>query len=199
MERINKKLVIVGDSKCGKSDLLIAAIKNQFPEFSEVTYGFPYFENNNVNYVDIEVGQEQVRLSIFDTASHEDYDRLRPLLYPSTDVFLMCFSIDSTDSLKNIHEKWIPEVKSSCLDTPVVLVGNKKDLRIDNKTIQELGDRSQEFVHPDKGKMMAKKIKAFEYIECSAKTREGVNEVFVAAARATLKNRDKNRNICSLF
>lgn len=40
----------------------------------------------------------------------EDYDRLRPLSYPDTDVILMCFSIDSPDSLENIPEKWTPEV-----------------------------------------------------------------------------------------
>lgn len=44
------------------------------------------------------------------TAGQEDYDRLRPLSYPDTDVILMCFSVDSPDSLENIPEKWTPEV-----------------------------------------------------------------------------------------
>jgi Ras family protein A len=43
-------------------------------------------------------------------AGQEHYDRLRPLSYPSTDVILMCFSIDSPESLDNITEKWNPEV-----------------------------------------------------------------------------------------
>lgn len=47
---------------------------------------------------------------MWDTAGQEDYDRLRPLSYPDTDVILMCFSIDSPDSLENIPEKWTPEV-----------------------------------------------------------------------------------------
>ena len=53
----------------------------------------------------------QVELALWDTAGQEDYDRLRPLSYPDTDVILMCFSIDSPDSLENIPEKWTPEVK----------------------------------------------------------------------------------------
>jgi len=48
------------------------------------------------------------------TAGQEDYDRLRPLSYPDTDVILMCFSIDSPDSLENIPEKWTPEVRHFC-------------------------------------------------------------------------------------
>lgn len=51
----------------------------------------------------------QVELALWDTAGQEDYDRLRPLSYPDTDVILMCFSIDSPDSLENIPEKWTPE------------------------------------------------------------------------------------------
>ena len=56
----------------------------------------------------------QVELALWDTAGQEDYDRLRPLSYPDTDVILMCFSIDNPDSLENIPEKWTPEVSSYC-------------------------------------------------------------------------------------
>ena len=58
---------------------------------------------------DIEVENKQVELALWDTAGQEDYDRLRPLSYPDTDVILMCFSIDSPDSLENIPEKCVPE------------------------------------------------------------------------------------------
>lgn len=47
----------------------------------------------------------QVELALWDTAGQEDYDRLRPLSYPDTDVILMCFSVDSPDSLGTI---WAP-------------------------------------------------------------------------------------------
>lgn len=45
----------------------------------------------------------QVELALWDTAGQEDYDRLRPLSYPDTDVILMCFSIDSPDSLGKVR------------------------------------------------------------------------------------------------
>lgn len=50
-------------------------------------------------------GKHKVELSLWDTAGQEDYDRLRPLSYPESDVVLMCFSVDSVSSLENLTEK----------------------------------------------------------------------------------------------
>ena len=44
-------------------------------------------------------------------AGQEDYDRLRPLSYPQTDVFLVCFSVASPTSFENAKSKWIPEIR----------------------------------------------------------------------------------------
>ncbi|XP_064604366.1 ras-like GTP-binding protein RHO [Liolophura sinensis] len=180
MAAIRKKLVIVGDGACGKTCLLIVFSKDQFPE----VYVPTVFEN----YVaDIEVDSKQVELALWDTAGQEDYDRLRPLSYPDTDVILMCFSIDSPDSLENIPEKWTPEVKHFCPNVPIILVGNKKDLRGDENTKRELAKMKQEPVKYEDGKGMSDRINAFAYLECSAKTKEGVREVFETATRAALQ------------
>ncbi|KAG8199877.1 hypothetical protein JTE90_015868 [Oedothorax gibbosus] len=192
MANIRKKLVIVGDGACGKTCLLIVFSKDQFPE----VYVPTVFEN----YVaDIEVDLKQVELALWDTAGQEDYDRLRPLSYPDTDVILMCFSIDSPDSLENIMEKWNPEVRHFCPNVPIVLVGNKKDLRQDTSTIKELAKMKQEPVKPEEGRSMAEKINAFGYLECSAKTKEGIREVFEMATRAALQVKKKKKKKCILF
>jgi len=193
MAAIRKKLVIVGDGACGKTCLLIVFSKDQFPE----VYVPTVFEN----YVaDIEVVGKQVELALWDTAGQEDYDRLRPLSYPDTDVILMCFSIDSPDSLENIPEKWTPEVKHFCPNVPIILVGNKKDLRNDSGTIHELAKMKQEPVSIEDGKTMAEKISAYSYLECSAKTKDGVREVFETATRAALESKKKKaKKGCSLL
>lgn len=46
-----------------------------------------------------------ISLGLWDTAGQEDYDRLRPLSYPQTDVFLICFSIVSPPSFDNVKAK----------------------------------------------------------------------------------------------
>lgn len=192
MAAIRKKLVIVGDGACGKTCLLIVFSKDQFPE----VYVPTVFEN----YVaDIEVDGKQVELALWDTAGQEDYDRLRPLSYPDTDVILMCFSIDSPDSLENILEKWHPEVKHFCPSVPIVLVANKRDLRSDPATVKELAKMKQEPVKSEEGRAMADRISAFGYLECSARTKEGVREVFEMATRAALQVKKKRKKRCCLM
>jgi Ras homolog gene family, member A len=111
----------------------------------------------------------------------------------------MCFSIDSPDSLENIPEKWNPEVKHFCPNVPIILVGNKKDLRNDEQTKKELMKMRQEPVRPEQGRAMSDKIGAYAYLECSAKTKEGVRAVFETATKAALHSKKKSKGGCELL
>merc|ERR1711970_126751 len=186
MEPLQRKLVVVGDGACGKTCLLIVFSKDQFPE--------EYIPTVFENYVsDIEVDGHQVELVLWDTAGQEDYDRLRPLSYPDTNVILVCFAISTPDSLENIPERWVPEVKHFCPNIPIILVGCKKDLRKDPVTQRQLAEMKQTPVTEEDGLAMAEKIKAAKYLECSAKTKEGVREVFEAAIRAAIYTKKGKR------
>ena len=93
------------------------------------------------NYaVTVMIGGEPYTLGLFDTAGQEDYDRLRPLSYPQTDVFLVCFSVVSPSSFENVKEKWVPEITHHCQKTPFLLVGTQIDLRDDAATVEKLGE-----------------------------------------------------------
>jgi len=158
--------------------------------FSKGTFPEVYVPTVFENYVaDVEVDGKHVELALWDTAGQEDYDRLRPLSYPDSHVILICFAIDSPDSLDNVQEKWISEVLHFCQGLPIILVGCKCDLRHDPKTIEELAKTSQKPVTPEQGEEVRKKIGAYKYLECSAKTNQGVREVFESATRAALLTR----------
>jgi Ras family protein A len=194
---IRKKLVVVGDGACGKTCLLIVFSKDTFPE----VYVPTVFEN----YVaDINVDGKQIELALWDTAGQEDYDRLRPLSYPDTNVLLICYSIDSPDSLENVPEKWVPEVRHFCPNVPFVLVGCKCDLRTDPGTIAELKKTGQSPVTKQDADDLALKINAVKHIECSAKGTANdrainVREVFEEATRASLANKKKKKGGCQLL
>lgn len=196
MSEIRRKLVIVGDGACGKTCLLIVFSKGTFPE----VYVPTVFEN----YVaDVQVDGRNVELALWDTAGQEDYDRLRPLSYPDSHVILICFAVDSPDSLDNVQEKWIAEVRHFCPNLPVILVGCKKDLRRDQRVIEELSRTHQRPVSSEEGMAVAQKIGAKHYLECSARSGEGVREVFQYATRAALaaptKGKKKSKGGCVVF
>ncbi|KAI8609950.1 P-loop containing nucleoside triphosphate hydrolase protein [Chytriomyces sp. MP71] len=178
---LQRKLVVVGDGACGKTCLLIVYSRNEFP----TVYVPTVFENY---MADVTVENIRVQLALWDTAGQEDYDRLRPLSYTDTHVTMICFAIDNPTSLANIAEKWIAEVLHYCPGIPIILVGCKKDLRDDPAVIRELARTGERPIPFLEGQQMAKRIGAYTYVECSARTREGVNEVFDIATRAALAN-----------
>ncbi|KAJ3476517.1 hypothetical protein NLI96_g11104 [Meripilus lineatus] len=176
-----RKLVVVGDGGCGKTCLLIVYAENRFPE----AYIPTVFEN----YVtQVQFEGKWVELALWDTAGQEEYDRLRPLSYPESDVILIVFSIDFPVSLANVQDKWFPEVYHFCEGTPLILVGTKTDLRRDEQTQRMLNAQGQTPVTSEQGAAVAKEIGA-RYIECSAKTGQGVQEVFTLALKESMKGK----------
>lgn len=124
------------------------------------------------------IGDEPYTLGLFDTAGQEDYDRLRPLSYPQTDVFLVCFSVTSPASFENVREKWFPEVHHHCPGVPCLIVGTQTDLRDDAQVREKLAKQKMQPVRKEDGERMAKELGAIKYVECSALTQYKLKDVF---------------------
>ncbi|CAO3626561.1 unnamed protein product [Cunninghamella blakesleeana] len=128
---VHRKLVVVGDGSIGKSSILNVFIKGVFPQ--------DYLPTVFENYVhELTVDGQTVELSIWDTAGQEEFDRLRSLSYADTHVVMMCYAVDSRDSLENIPNKWMEEVIDQCPNAKLVLVALKCDLRDDNEKLKKM-------------------------------------------------------------
>lgn len=181
---IRRKLVIIGDGACGKTSLLSAFTLGYFP-----THYIPtVFENYGT---DCRFNGKPVQLALWDTAGQKDYERLRPLAYSKAHVILIGFAVDTPDSLDNVKRKWSEEATRLCPDTPIILVGLKKDLREDPVAIEEMRKKSLRFVSEHDGEAIAKDIGARQYLECSSLNGKGVDDVFEAVARAALLTFEK--------
>ncbi|KAI0788837.1 ras family-domain-containing protein [Abortiporus biennis] len=178
---IQRKVVVCGDGACGKTSLLNVFTKGFFTAVYEPTV----FEN----YVqDMEVEDQLVELSLWDTAGQEEFDRLRSLSYAETHVIMICYSVDNPTSLENVEAKWIDEILEYC---PGVKVPCKCDLRDDRATQDRLARHGLHTVQYEEGLTVARRIRASRYLECSAKHNRGVTEAFYEAARVSLSTRAK--------
>jgi Ras family protein A len=183
----SKKIVVVGDGGCGKTCLLISYSQGYFPE----KYVPTVFENY-ITYPTHQGTGKTLELALWDTAGQEEYDRLRPLSYPETDLLFVCFAIDCPNSLENVMDKWYPEVLHFCPYTPLILVGLKSDLRTKRTCIDLLKTQGLTPVTQEQGMAVARKMGA-RYMECSSKEMTGVEEIFTEAINTVVVNDKSNQ------
>lgn len=160
------KIVVIGDGTVGKTCLLISFVNNEFPR----QYVPTVFDNYAISTM---VDKKTYSITLWDTAGQEDFDRLRPLSYPGTDIFFICIAVTTPLSLTNAKMKWRSEVQHHCPQTQYMLVGLKTDLR----------DSTPGSLSREECIAAAKEMGAIDYVECSAKLQDGVASVFETAVR----------------
>eukprot|EP01123_Difflugia_compressa_P012201 TRINITY_DN5131_c0_g1_i1.p1 TRINITY_DN5131_c0_g1~~TRINITY_DN5131_c0_g1_i1.p1 ORF type:complete len:228 (+),score=54.55 TRINITY_DN5131_c0_g1_i1:169-852(+) len=173
------KITVVGDTSVGKTSLLISYTTNSFPGEHVPTV----FDNYSANAI---VDEEPITLGLWDTAGSSEYNELRPLSYPGTDAFIVCYSITDPQSLKSVSSKWVVEINEHCPGVPIILVGTKSDLR--NKPEAQ----SEGLVPLKDAEDMSQNISAVILIECSALTQDHLAEVFQQTIRAVINPASMN-------
>eukprot|EP00708_Paratrimastix_pyriformis_P000897 EC836162.1.p1 GENE.EC836162.1~~EC836162.1.p1 ORF type:complete len:192 (+),score=16.00 EC836162.1:22-576(+) len=163
-DEFDGKIVTLGDGAVGKTSLLIRYRDGQFKD----GYVPTIFDNFPLRR---DIGGKSMNIMYWDTAGQEEYERLRALSYPGATCFVLCFSVDLRSSYTNVDTKWIPQL-GQYRDKPIILVGTKADLRASRP----------DCITRAEGESMAKKIGAVAYMECSAKTGEGIDAIFTRAA-----------------
>eukprot|EP00012_Vannella_robusta_P005885 CAMPEP_0206193372 /NCGR_PEP_ID=MMETSP0166-20121206/6523_1 /ASSEMBLY_ACC=CAM_ASM_000260 /TAXON_ID=95228 /ORGANISM="Vannella robusta, Strain DIVA3 518/3/11/1/6" /LENGTH=190 /DNA_ID=CAMNT_0053610063 /DNA_START=13 /DNA_END=585 /DNA_ORIENTATION=- len=171
------KIVVVGDGAVGKTSLLITYTSGSFPH----EYVPTVFDNYSCSVL---LNDQKVNVGLWDTAGQEDYERLRPLSYPNTDVFLVCFSVGGPSSFRNVKSHWTTEIFHHVPNAPFVLVGTKSDLR----------EESGESISVEDARKLASELEALRFMECSAMRNSGVKEVFDFAIRQAVFKKPPRRD-----
>ncbi|KIM21174.1 hypothetical protein M408DRAFT_110940 [Serendipita vermifera MAFF 305830] len=176
-----RKVVVVGESRVGKSCLTATLARSWFP--------IPYYltaDLAEVQNVQTEVDGKLVKLELLDIRPDKDYDRVRPLVYPKTSVILICFSLDDPKSFQMVTERWHTEVLHFCSTprVPLLLVGCKLDTR-DTRLFNSFPPSSngKDFITEQQGTDLAARIGALAYMECSMLHPEKVKELLDTVAR----------------
>nr|CAG4716369.1 unnamed protein product [Naegleria fowleri] len=158
------KIIVVGDASVGKTCMLISYSNNEFP----TEYNPTVFDNYTANVV---YKEKTVTLGLWDTAGTDEYDQLR-------------------DSLESVTRKWVPEIKEHTKDrpggVPFIIVGNKLDLRNDPKEKDRCVPRAE-------AEKVKQKTGAARLLECSAKTQEGLKDVFEQCIEVVIENYMKKK------
>lgn len=176
----NGKVVVVGDGACGKTCLLEVFKSDVFPEEYVPTVVDNFVKNVSLSE------EKSISLALWDTAGQEDYDTIRPLSYKGSNLIILCYTIENKKNLENISTKWLVEIKNYCPGVEYYLVGLKKDLRDAEDA------KSEDMISTEEGKAVAKEIGAMKFYECSALTRENVDEIFQSAAEYVDETADTN-------
>uniref|UniRef100_A0A7S0PLE3 Uncharacterized protein n=1 Tax=Ostreococcus mediterraneus TaxID=1486918 RepID=A0A7S0PLE3_9CHLO len=116
------KIVLVGDSGVGKSNLLSRFTRNEFCLESKSTIGVEFATRT------VELQGKVVKAQIWDTAGQERYRAITSAYYRGAVGALLVYDITATDTFQNI-EKWLSELRDHAdANIVIMLVGNKCDL-----------------------------------------------------------------------
>ena len=160
------KAVVSGNSGVGKTSIVRYEVHNQFEQDNTATLVFEHYSKN------YKICEKIIRIQIWDTCGNETYEEIMKNFYRSALCIFVVFSLDDENSFLNL-DKWITDIKNiNENESPIiVLIGNKKDIESERQITKEEIEK------------YCKKKEIDTYFETSAKTGEGIHELFKEVIR----------------
>ena len=167
------KYIIIGDSNVGKSNILTRYTQNKFNEQYQATIGVEFGAKN------LTINNQIIRIQIWDTAGQENFRSITRAYYKNSVCAMVVYDITNRESFENI-QSWIEDIRTQSPKTVlIILIGNKIDL--DDRRI----------ITYDEGNEFAIK-NGLIFGETSAKTGEGIEEIFKKSAQEIDKKMNEN-------
>ena len=167
------KITILGDAAVGKTSLINQFVEGAFQEDYKPTLGANIVRKD----VNLEEVNAQIRLIMWDLAGQEKYNVIRSMYFQGCVGALVVYDVTRFQTFENIESKWLKDFKKYVKrEGAYILIGNKIDLS-DHRTVPE-----------EKGKELAEKIQASDFIETSAKFGDNVEKAFKNLVFQILRN-----------
>ncbi|TRX89514.1 hypothetical protein FHL15_009558 [Xylaria flabelliformis] len=182
IDRPKMRFVFVGDAKCGKSSILLRFYRDTFTLHYKPTM-YELFHKG------IAVDEQSTDIELWDTAGDVRLEQLERLSYLAWDAVFLCFSVDSERSFNNARTQWTTQIRRYTRGAPLILVGTKTDQRVGASLWAPLYPHLDSKITATEGTMTATEIGAIKYVECSAKTGQGINGVLEEGVRAVFHRR----------
>ena len=133
------KIVLIGDSSVGKTNILSKYLTNEFDPNSKATVGVEFGTK------DLKIENNVVKVQIWDTAGQERYRSITNAYYKGAKGGLIVYDITNLKSFENI-DKWLSDLKTNGEDKlSIILLGNKSDLEEERKVTTEQGKEKAQF------------------------------------------------------
>jgi Ras family protein A len=172
MSGTDLRLLVVGNEGAGKTSLLMVLNGKKFPErYVPLVFG-EYTHTEDIRGVSHTL---HVVDTVDDSGELSCYDKLHPIPYRGANVILLCFALDGRYTFENLTNRWNSEVRHYCPNAKIILVGLRSDLREPSNSAHVTDDEARAF-HTEH--------EYHAFIACSAKTGEGIDQVFPVAASA---------------
>ena len=153
------KLILLGDSAVGKTNILSKYLRDEFDQNSKSTVGVEFSTRN------IKIDSYIIKVQIWDTAGQERYRSITNAYYKGAKGGLLIFDLTRRATFDSI-DKWIPDLKTNGDENMVIiLIGNKNDLK------------EQREVSTEEGENKAKMFK-MAYMETSALDGNNIENAF---------------------
>ena len=163
------KVILVGDTRVGKSSIVSMLVNKKMTDLHDTTIGVDF----NMKFVQLD--SKIAKLQLWDTAGQEKFRSIIGSYYRSAHATIVVFDLTSITSFKNV-DNWFQEIDNKGPEiTTKFLIGNKSDLILDRKVTKEEGED------------MARRNNAI-YFECSAKENDYIDDMFKIITDKTLIN-----------
>ena len=133
------KIVLIGDTSVGKTNILSKYLTNEFDPDSKATVGVEFGTK------DFKIENNIVKVQIWDTAGQERYRSITNAYYKGAKGSLLVYDITNPKSFENL-DKWLSDLKTNGEEKiSIILLGNKTDLEEERKITTEQGKEKAEF------------------------------------------------------